>query len=173
MPGDSGEGNVSDRPLSDADSLLKVPTETIEELEGEAASDDFSPAVVAQLPKFLRSFFLRFLDETVDLQIERFSAEESDRVSDYQADLEADEEEEATWSLLFDFVDLCDYFDDFGLMSVPDAAQEHQSEIFGLTARVLFDLGDWAEAEAHEVLAARSRELAKRLEALVSGAKAH
>lgn len=153
-------------------SLLRVPAETIAELERESEEGEFSAPTVAHLPKFLRTFFLRFLDEVLEIEIERFTTDERDQMSDFLVDLESRDEKPPTWPLLSDFVDLCDYFDDFGLMSVPDAAQEHEGEIFELSARVLYDLGWWAEKEEFKMLATRSKELAAKLESLGSIAKA-
>lgn len=153
-------------------SLLGPPAATVEELEGEAGSGSFAPATVAQLPRFLRTFFLRFLDEAVDVQIERFNDEERDRISDLIVDLEAREKHAAAWPLLFDFVDLCDYFEDFGLMSVPDAAQEHEVGLFELTARVLHDLAAWAAVEGERALQEEAQRLAAALDGLSSGAGA-
>jgi hypothetical protein len=162
---------VSYSRFGEDDSLLKAPTETVRFLEAESHEAEFSPGIVAQLPKFLRSFYLRFLAEIVGFQIERFSVEERDQISDLLVDLETSDEKRPTWPLLSDFVDLCDYFDDFGLLSVPEAAQEHEAEIFELSARVLHDLSSWAKEEEFERLSTSSRELAAKLESLGSGAR--
>lgn len=159
-------------PLGSDPSLLDAPRKTIGALEVEAKGEEFSASAVAQLPRFLRTFYLRFLSEVSDQKIERFTVAEGDRISDHLVDLEAEEIHVSTWPLLMDFVDLCAYFDDFGLMSVPEAAQEHEGEIFELSARILYDLAGWAEKEGHKTLQTEAENLASRLESLTSGARA-
>jgi hypothetical protein len=154
------------RPIGKDPALLEAVEGTVRALETEAETTRFSAPVIARLPRFLRSFYLRFLDEALDQQIERFTREERDRISDLLVDLEEAGQAPATWPLLFDFVDLCDYFEDFGLLSVPEAAEEHEREIFELAARILYDIGAWADEEEHVELARSARDLAERIEAL-------
>jgi len=158
-------------PIGEDPALLAAVAETVDTLEAETAETRDSAPVVARLPRFLRSFYLRFLDEVLDQQIERFTREERNRISDLLVDLEEAQESTAAWPLLSDFVDLCDHFEDYGLLSVPEAAEEHQREIFELTARVLYDVGVWAEEEGHEELERSSRDLADRIEALQPAAE--
>jgi hypothetical protein len=140
-------------------------------VEVESFDPERLPAKIALLPKFLRSFYLRFLAEICDLSIERFTIEERDEVSDHVVDLESGEKDRGSWALLHDFVDLCDYFDDFGLLSVPEAAQEHEVEIVELTARVLHDLSSWASGSSKTRLSDQAEALACKLE-LLNTAKA-
>lgn len=153
--------------LGEDPSLLDVPQRIVNGLESEAQKDE----LLTQLPRFLRTFYLRFFDEAVGQKIERFTIEEGEIISDALVDLEAEDRAPASWPLLSDFVDLCDYFGDFGLMSVPEAAREHEADILELTARILQDLSSWAKGESHQALAEQAQELGGRLEALSSGTR--
>jgi hypothetical protein len=158
--------------LGNDESLLEVPARVVATLQAEAENGNFQASSVAALPRFLRTFYLRFLKDVVSISIKRFTREEGGRISDYLVDLEVEDRDSPAWPLLSDFTDLCRYFDDVGLMSVPQAAQEHDAGIFELTARVLYDLGLWAQDEGFEALHNKSRELAGQLESLGSRVRA-
>ncbi len=149
--------------LGDDAALLDVPARLIAEITAASFDRTDLPRKLAQLPKFLRTFFLRFLAETFDLEIHSFTLDEREMVSDFQVDLERKDKHEPAWSLLFDFVDLCDCFVKYGLMSVPEEAIEHEAEIFKLTVRVLYNLGKWAEAEGFPRLAVEAGDLSTQL----------
>jgi hypothetical protein len=166
MPGDTREEPLKAPALGHDGSLLQVPEKFAEAVKGVPPESEPFSRHATQLPQFLRSFYLRFLDEVLDISIERFTVEERDEISDRLVDLQQVEERQEVWPLLEDFIDFSDYIDDFGLLSAPDTAQEHQTEILELTVRVLRDLGTWADAHGLKELSVRCKGVANKLEAL-------
>jgi hypothetical protein len=150
----------------DPDSLLAALSQTVSELEEEEESGELEPGTVALIPRYLRTFFLRFLSEVLNITIQRFSVEERDRVSDQLVDFESAGEQESAWPLLSDFVDLCDYFTDYGLMSVPEAAEEHERSILQMAERIIEDLAVWAEGAGRSSLRVAAGLLSRRISQL-------
>lgn len=166
MSGDSCEESVAKSAFGDDPcTLLKVPTEFISKVRLEAAQGtELPPFLVAELPTFLRTFFLRYLAEVHGIQIQRFTSKERELVSDTQVELEVAGKSEETWPLLFDFIDLCDRFEEVGLMSIPEEAGEHEADILRRMRQVLQDLAFWAAKTSHEELATKAGDLAREME---------
>jgi hypothetical protein len=171
MSGARRRGPVTDVQFGEnPDSLLAALSQTVSDLEEENASGGLEPGTVALIPRYLRTFFLRFLSEVLDIRIRRFSEEERDQISDQLVDFESAGEHESAWPLLSDFVDLCDYFTDYGLMSVPEAAEEHERSILEIGERIIEDLAEWADKGGKSPLKASAARLSRRLGKLTLGA---
>lgn len=164
------QGNTDQKPVAkssfgeDPAALLQVPAGFVAKVERLAPDDELPPSLLAELTAFLRTFFLGFLSDELEIEIQRFSAKERGLVSDVQVELELNGEREEVWPLLFEFVDLCDKFEDIGLMSVPEEAGENEADILDRTSRVLQDLSNWGTDVSRPRLAKKAGDLACKLD---------